>query len=179
MWPDVAPPTFVPATNATARTPDALLVDASNAAYTVWLNTYTQRIYEHQDRDSTIIFVMVNVLAGCGLFFAWVQFRQAARSTAAPGWEEGHGDVAIDPAEENAIPERLVQSGTFSHLKGVTLKPSLVGLIILGLTMGFYILYLRYAYPLTIATPDDKSLSLQASSPRGLQNGLPERNPTQ
>src|SRR5258707_9449968 len=43
--------------------------------FAIWQNEYTKRIFDHQDRYTLFIFIMVNLLVLSGLYFAWIQFK--------------------------------------------------------------------------------------------------------
>lgn len=124
----------------------------SNSDYAVWQNDYTKRIFEHQNTYTVVIFVVVNLLVVSGLFFAWIQFnatlhlsRHIRASTRRVSKEAGNQEADTS-------------SWTVQQFKvgpdGVAISSSFIGLIILGFSMGFYLMYLKYVYPIRTATAE-------------------------
>jgi hypothetical protein len=100
--------------------------------------TYRSRVFEWQLLSSRLIFLIVVVLVGCGIYFAWIQFRSAllvSRRAEAAG------------AAAAAVPSPLATQLEVSA-KGITLNSSVLGVIILGLSLAFFYLYLVYVYPI-------------------------------
>lgn len=75
-----------------------------------------------------VIFVVVQVILVVGLVVAWMEFRSARSQRQA---------AAEQPSEIRV------------SLEGVALKSSLHGILILSLALAFYLLYLRYVFPVT------------------------------
>lgn len=99
---------------------------------------YRSRVFEWQLLSSRLIFGVVLVLVGCGIYFAWVQFRSAlvaSRRAEAVG------------AAVAAAPSPLATQLEVSA-KGVVVNSSVLGVIILGLSLAFFYLYLVYVYPI-------------------------------
>lgn len=76
------------------------------------------------------MFVVVHVVLLLALYVAWVEFKNARGSR-----EEAH----------EAAEQELKIS-----LEGIALKSSLQGTILLGLAFGFYLLYVKFVYPLVV-----------------------------
>jgi hypothetical protein len=144
--------------NAKPATPalQALNIDPSvlksNNDYAVWQNDYTKRIFEHQNSYTVVIFIVVNVLVVAGLFFAWIQFnatlhlsRHIRASTRRVSKEAGNRE-----ADSTSWTVQQFKVGP----DGVAISSSFIGLIILGFSMGFYLMYLKYVYPIRTATAE-------------------------
>ena len=97
---------------------------------------YRSRLFEWQLLSSRVIFLVVLVLVACGIYFAWVQFRAALLVT-----RRGAKEGASPPA--NPLATQLEVSA-----KGVVINSSVLGVIILGLSLAFFYLYLVYVYPI-------------------------------
>lgn len=99
---------------------------------------YRSRVFEWQLLSSRLIFLIVLVLVGCGIYFAWIQFRSALLVSRRA---EAAGVAAA------AVPSPLATQLEVSA-KGITLNSSVLGVIILGLSLAFFYLYLVYVYPI-------------------------------
>jgi len=98
------------------------------------------RVFEWQLLSSRIIFVVVLLLVGAGMYFAAVQFRVAmirARRDA----------VSDAPGQGGGATESLATKLEFSA-KGVVVNSSVMGVLILTLSLAFFYLYLSYVYPI-------------------------------
>jgi hypothetical protein len=100
---------------------------------------YRSRVFEWQLLSSRLIFVVVLGLVGAGMYFAAVQFRLAMRAAARK----------LD-ATQPAVPDPGVSLATQLEVsaKGVVINSSVMGLIILTLSLAFFYLYLVYVYPI-------------------------------
>lgn len=99
---------------------------------------YRSRVFEWQLFSSRVIFMVVLMLVGAGMYFAAVQFHTAmvaARRVAA-------SDTGAT-AEPAGLTTRLEISA-----KGVVVNSSVLGVIILALSIAFFYLYLVYVYPI-------------------------------
>jgi hypothetical protein len=83
---------------------------------------HRSRVFNWQYRSSILIFSVVNLLVLAGLAFSWMQFRR--------GWGSG-------------LESEMEFSGA-----GVKIRSSVLGVIILVVSLAFYYLYLAYVYPI-------------------------------
>ena len=89
---------------------------------------HRQRVFAWQLLSSRIIFVLVIFLVVVGVFFSWLQFRQALKGT---------------PFGERP------QDTTFeASTTGLKVSSPVLGVIILALSLAFFYLYLLYVYPI-------------------------------
>lgn len=117
-----------------AEVEDAVTRDVCWKAYRAGFE-YHMRGLEHRSRvfwwqhySGRVLFLVVNALVFIGLAFAWVQFRR---------------DMTADPAVSPPGAHEISVQST-----GVTIRSSVLGVIILGLSLAFFYLYLVYVYPL-------------------------------
>ena len=89
---------------------------------------HRERLFRWQLRANQISFVVVLVLVFAGLVFSAVQFAHSLRTAGAAGDE---------PVHELSI-----------SAKGLTVRSSVIGLIVLALSLGFFYLYLVHVFPL-------------------------------
>jgi hypothetical protein len=93
------------------------------------LYDYQARGFEHRSRvfawqfySSLMIFAIVHLIVLMGLYFSWMQFRQ--------GWATG------------------LESEMELSTTGIKIRSSVLGVIILTLSLAFFYLYLVYIYPI-------------------------------
>ncbi len=101
---------------------------------------YRSRVFEWQLLSSRIIFIIVLVLVSAGIYFAAVQFHVAMLAARRDLLKAPAGDAL--PAG-NPLATQLEISA-----KGVVVNSSVLGVIILGLSLAFFYLYLVYVYPI-------------------------------
>jgi hypothetical protein len=101
---------------------------------------YRSRVFEWQLLSSRVIFVIVLVLVTAGIYFAAAQFRVAMIAARRNLLTPPGGDA---PAGGNPLATQLEISA-----KGVVINSSVLGVIILGLSLAFFYLYLVYVYPI-------------------------------
>jgi hypothetical protein len=102
---------------------------------------YRSRVFEWQLFSSRVIFGIVLMLVCAGIYFAAVQFRAAMlaarRELSAP---PSDGATAT---RSSPLDTKLEISAT-----GLVVNSSVLGVIILALSLGFFYLYLVYVYPI-------------------------------
>jgi hypothetical protein len=96
---------------------------------------HRQKVIRWQHLSTRIIFFVVLILVGVGIYFAWVQFNKEVVHT-----PKG---VKNDAAESQ--PSHTLELST----SGVKVSSHVLGVIILTLSLAFFYLYLRYVYPIT------------------------------
>ncbi|HCT21961.1 MAG TPA: hypothetical protein DIW54_00900 [Chitinophagaceae bacterium] len=84
-----------------------------------------------QSTSTKLIFLMVSVIVLCGLIFSGIHFQKAMKL------QEKNPTA---PAGEGNSLELSMQ--------GVKINSSVIGLMILALSLGFFYLYLIYVYPI-------------------------------
>ena len=107
---------------------------AELAAYATWGLAHRQRVFEWQHQSSRIIFVSVLLLVFTGVGFSGIQFYRSLRESAesAPRGE----------ADEAGVSHIELSTG------GLKISSPVLGVIILGLSLAFFYLYLVYVYPI-------------------------------
>jgi hypothetical protein len=133
--------------------------------------SYTMRVYEWQQLSSQIIFSLVVLLVLAGLYFSWLQFQDDLRhrdlvdrlradlrrapASAPAGTAGTAGDARAAPPGEgkDAGPAAQDEVPAQHHVKlgtsGIEVSSSVLGIVILVLSLGFFYLYLVYVYPIT------------------------------
>ena len=99
---------------------------------------YRRQAYNHRQGDfrwqhisTIVIFISVLVLVFSGIYFAYVQFHVGLRARATqPSTEGEKSDLEIS-------------------LKGLRVSSSILGVIILVISLAFFYLYLVYVYPIS------------------------------
>jgi hypothetical protein len=101
---------------------------------------FRSRVFEWQLLSSRIIFIVVLGLVGIGIYFASVQFRLAMRTAGRQRAAE------TTPSTEAPIPALATQLEVSA--KGIVINSSVLGVVILGLSLAFFYLYLVHVYPI-------------------------------
>lgn len=91
---------------------------------------HRSRVFWWQHMSTRLIFAVVLLLVGAGIFFAWIQFRH---DLGAPG-----------SATNESAKEHTVELST----SGIKVSSPVLGVIILTLSFAFFYLYLVYVYPI-------------------------------
>lgn len=101
--------------------------------------SYYQAGFEHrrtvfwwQHVSTRIIFAVVLVLVAAGMYFAWVQFQLDVRRSAESREEAPRDDTELVLATS-----------------GIRVRSSVLGVIILVISLVFFYLYLVHVYPIT------------------------------
>lgn len=101
---------------------------------------YRSRVFEWQLFSSRVIFIVVLLLVGMGIYFAAVQFRAAMRASVRQ----------VADVDTVAMPSAPPLTTQFElSAKGIVVNSSVMGVIILALSLAFFYLYLVYVYPIT------------------------------
>lgn len=103
--------------------------------------THRTRVFEWQHTSTVIIFWVVVGLVAAGLFFAWLQFKAALH----PQPSKPQNTDAPEIVAVSAGPG--VSTVEFGK-EGFKVSSPVLGVIILALSLGFFYLYLVYAYPI-------------------------------
>jgi hypothetical protein len=122
-------------------------LDAVGRYYQYRLNgfEFRSRVFEWQLLSSRLIFVVVIVLVLAGIYFSAVQFhvalmtarRAAGRATAPPEATEAKLPPALPFATQLEI-----------SAKGIIVNSSVLGVIVLALSLAFFYFYLVYVFPI-------------------------------
>jgi hypothetical protein len=109
----------------------------------VWRNR--RDVYAWQSTSTKMIFVLVIVVVFSGLYLSWMQFHFAHtasfRTTAAN--TESRTSVT-DPHK----PTEGTRTDLELSSRGLRISSSVIGLVILALSIAFFFLYLNYVYPI-------------------------------
>jgi hypothetical protein len=111
----------------------------SVTSYYSWALKNRQQIIKRQQDTGALIFVLVSILVLSGLIFSAIQFYIALKSVKRKG----------------ALPDTSVKAS----LSGIEVSSSVLGVIILTLSIVFFFLYLTRVYPLVSLD----QISIQAS----------------
>ena len=101
--------------------------------------SYTTAAFRWQMFSSQIIFYVVMLLVLAGLWFSWMQFQRDHPSRAAK--PAANAGVAVTPPEASQL-----KLGT----QGLEVTSSVLGVIILVISLAFLYLYLVYVYPISV-----------------------------
>lgn len=112
---------------------------------------YTKRIpnedeiFHFQAFTSKVIFLIVLLVVFFGLSLSALQFYQSTRIS-----KQIKNATKSNNETENEVVEKSVVTNLELTLKGVKISTSVIGLIILIISLAFFYLYLVYVYPIQI-----------------------------
>ena len=106
--------------------------------YMIFSVKHREKVFAWQLFSSKIIFLIVMILVIVGIFFSWLQFRK--------GFSEN------DSGEDTQTELELSTSG-------FKIKSSILGLIILIISLAFFYMYLLYVYPIDTVPLDHEMIN--------------------
>ena len=121
---------------------------ATRAYYEYRLSGYHHRarLFEWQLWSSRVIFFIVVLLVFAGIYFAAVQFHVALHAARNPP----STSEPTSKSEETPVRDDAMSLATKLEIstKGVVVNSSILGVVILVLSLAFFYLYLVYVYPI-------------------------------
>jgi len=123
-------------------------LDVNREFYNYQRQTLRQRsaIFWFHHTSTIIIFIMVVILVLAGLFFAGVQFHRSFSNVGSVPKRITDSLSNADLAEANGP---SIATSTFKlTLQGFEVTTSILGVIILAISMAFFYLYLLHVYPI-------------------------------
>lgn len=93
---------------------------------------HRRNVFWWQHVSTRLIFAVVLVLVAAGMYFAWVQFQLDVRHSAELGEAAPRDDTELELATS-----------------GIKVRSSVLGVIILVISLVFFYLYLVHVYPIT------------------------------
>jgi hypothetical protein len=118
------------------------VIEVGPADYYEFVYSHRRVVYEWQHFSSKVIFWVVIVIVVVGLLFSGLQFYMSLRRRTTGG------GVAAESSPEATELE--------ASLKGIKVRSSVLGVIILVIALGFLYLYLVHVYPIRV-TPESVS----------------------
>ena len=108
---------------------------AFSSYYQYRIQSFEHRMdaFRWQAFASKIIFVVVIILVGIGIYFSWIQFHRSVSGA-------GNFDTEGDGSNNTNL-----DLGPF----GIRVNSSVLGIIILALSLSFFYLYLLFVYPIS------------------------------
>jgi hypothetical protein len=113
--------------------------------YQIYSYNHAERTFDWQYWSGKIIFWGVLLLVATGVFFSAAQFYLGLRQLASR---------TPETTDETKEPRADLATSEFeATLHGIKLKSSVLGLLILAMSMVFFYLYLSYVYPVKNVSP--------------------------
>lgn len=114
------------------------LADSATTVHVVnyyeWALQNRRSIISRQQSTGTIIFIAVLLLVAAGMLFSAIQFYMAVKAA-------GRSGVTPDAAAPTSFK---------ASLAGIEISSSILGVIILTVSLAFFYLYLVHVFPLTV-----------------------------
>jgi len=133
-----------PQTPEPAQLPADMLWREHETQYQTWRLAYLQHIYFWHFCAGVAIFFLVAGIVLFGLWLSYAQFRKDILSAPAPVPVGRRGDTgSVHDTGEGTRPASTFKVG----LRGIEVNSSIIGLLILVLSLAFLYLYLTNVYP--------------------------------
>ncbi len=116
---------------------------------------HRRQTFYWQLQSTKWIFLMVIIIVFSGLFFAGIQFYHSIK--------KNNSKKKIYPEKQ----EEMSKTEMELSLKGVKINSSVIGLIILVISVAFFYLYILYVYPINQINIDNSNFSSNE-----IKNGL-------
>jgi len=165
-----APPSAGSANSAGESATDIVALEEKlDYKHRAWAQEFKQKSFEWHLLSTKIIFGLVIVIVGFGLFITYLQFRRDYTDAV---YHEKHVHVEAKPAEgESAAAPVAVPAKSVTSLKlgpgGLELSSQIIGLAVLAFSLGFFYLYVKNVYPMTevgVAATAEKAASQSGSA---------------
>lgn len=119
-------------------------------SHVAWSYEFRQQIFEWQFFTSKVVFYVVLIVVGMGLYFSWVQFT----STNAASQDDQEDAKSTEKNEEDSDKEAQSERLPFMtrivlNFRGISFSSPTLGVVILFMSLIFFYLYLQYVYPIT------------------------------
>jgi hypothetical protein len=131
-----------------------------------WVQAFRQQSYEWHLFSTKVIFVLVVLIVGFGLFITYLQFSRdytdaSYQAKPVTPTEAPAGDDAASPLA--ARPSRTVTSLKLGP-GGLELSSQIIGLAVLAFSLGFFYLYVKNVYPINEEQVSGKAEAAQEKS---------------
>lgn len=121
----------------------------AQADFRIWQYRFTRHVYEVQYWTTFVIFFFSMAVVAAGLWFSWLQFRIAHQ--VGHLISERHPAAGLDQEAPDSKDRPLPSPQEELQItrKGIVVRSSYLGVIILTLSMVFLFLYLKFVYPIS------------------------------
>lgn len=112
--------------------------------YEIWVIKYNKKLYEYQHFSSKILLGISIIVLTCGLYFSYIQFKNKTTIH----------NITIknkqDPENKEEFLEQDDDSKTSLKIgaTGIEISSSIIGLLILCVSLAFFYLYIANIYPI-------------------------------
>jgi len=131
--------------------PDSLAKDYYAARKEFYISSlqHRRRVFDWQHASSIIIFWVVIIIVFIGLIFSGIQFYISMQSSLA-GKKKRRTKNALAESQPETVESHSPEVAEFeASLQGIKVKSSVLGIIILGISLAFFYLYLAHVYPIS------------------------------
>jgi hypothetical protein len=141
--------------------------------YESWRIDYTKTLYRYQMYSSVVLLILSIAVLGCGLFFSYMQFQDRLKNI--------HPNI-LEPSNVNDQKENNdeIKTSLRISMAGIEISSSIIGLLILCVSLAFFYLYIANIYP--ILDPSGKTsgkipqpLTDESSAPKNEDSKSPKQ----
>jgi hypothetical protein len=141
--------------------------------YESWRIDYTKRLYEYQMYSSVVLLILSFLVLGCGLFFSYMQFQNRLKNINPKMLSSNNPNGQEENNDENKTSLKI-------SMAGIEISSSIIGLLILCVSLAFFYLYIANIYP--IIDPSGKTsgkipqpLTDESSAPKNEDSKSPKQ----
>lgn len=111
--------------------------------YEIWTLSHTKKIYEYQHTSSVILLGASITILVCGLYFSYIQFQDRTKIN------EINPEKKLDVNKNDRIAnEEISKTSLKIGMAGIEISSSIIGLLILCVSLAFFYLYIANVYPI-------------------------------
>ena len=124
--------------------PETVKMLQAREEYTVFAWKNRQDAFAWQSVSTKVIFVVVIIVVLAGLYLSWMQFNFAQNAPLKVTTPSTEGPAIAATSTNPGSDVNTIEVNT----SGVKITSSVIGLIILTLSIVFFFLYLKFVYPI-------------------------------
>lgn len=115
-----------------------------------WSLNHRKQVLNYQHVSSIVIFVVVLIIIGFGLFLSYMQFRKSSQLGEQPDKGSAAAAQSIDNNNKDSGSGTISPTLTSISISkdGIQIDSSVIGILILFISLGFFYLYLTTVYPI-------------------------------
>lgn len=120
--------------------------------YNLYKIKYIEKTFNWQYLSSIIIFCTVMLITLIGIFFSWKHFNRAKNTNQTPS------------SDANNMVDQDIFDASFSIQEGIKLKTSILGIVILVVSLAFLYFYLNFVYPIKLVENNETNKPKDSNS---------------
>ena len=125
-------------------------LEAEKYNHDIWKLQYERKIFEYQHISSIVLLCVSLMVLICGLYFSYMQFKDRT------------GHIDTNKAIQNSLKDLDNDEESKTSLKigmaGIEISSSIIGLLILCVSLAFFYLYIANIYPVVDSAGNNRKI---------------------